>query len=85
MNDLDFEALKALPDEEFTRTFEKRLKTLTRRFATLPDEGDMGYVQYMSEKIRVEIDRLDAIILGRIEKAVRRTRKSKDNRRSKLS
>ncbi len=50
MNDPDFEALKALPEEEFTRTVEKCLKTLTRRFATLPDEGDIGMFSTCSKR-----------------------------------
>ncbi|MEC4682265.1 MAG: hypothetical protein VST70_01095 [Nitrospirota bacterium] len=43
----------------------------------------MGYVQYMSEKIRAEIDRLEAIIFERMEQMMKRTRKK--TRRSKRS
>ena len=54
MNDPDFEALKALPDREFTLTVDRRLKDLGRRLQTLHDEGDMGYVRFMSEKLRIK-------------------------------
>jgi hypothetical protein len=85
MNDLDFEALKTLPDEELKRTVEKRLRILVRRFETIYDEGDLEYVRFISDKLREEQDGLEAIVLERLEQMMKRTMKKKKKSSSKPS
>ena len=72
MNNPDFEALKSLSDEELDQVLDPLVKQHLRKFQTLFEEGDMGYIRFAYERLMRDHAAFEELLLDRMKRIAKR-------------
>lgn len=72
MNNPDFETLKSLSDEELDQALDLLVKQHLRKFQTLFEEGDMGYIQFAYERLMRDHAAFEELLLDRMKRIAKR-------------